>query len=136
MVLKIMLRAQSKSSRKPADRNAFTLVELLVVIGIIALLLAILLPVLSRAREASRRALCLNNINQLGRAVLLYAHDNRDVLPEAGTGNNPDAFLSPRAVGFPAWTPISAETYVLPSIGQLLSKYLAKDHRLWICPSA
>ena len=132
-----MFRAQrSKFSRNSGDRAAFTLVELLVVIGIIALLLAILLPVLSRAREASRRAHCLSNINQLGRAALLYALDNRDVLPEAGTGNNPDAFLSPRAVGLPAWTPINSETYVLPSIGQLLSKYLARDHRLWICPSA
>ncbi len=135
-----MLRAHTKFSRKSAwhsgQKSAFTLVELLVVIGIIALLLAILLPVLSRARESSRRALCLSNINQLGRAVLLYAHDNKDVLPDAGTGNNLEAFLSPRAVGFPAWTQINANTYVLPSIGQLLGKYLARDHRLWICPSA
>jgi prepilin-type N-terminal cleavage/methylation domain-containing protein len=131
-----MLRALQKISRKPQRKTAFTLVELLVVIGIIALLLAILLPVLSRARESARRTACLSNIAQLGKAVLIYAHDNKDHLPEAGTGNAPDAFLSPRAVGLPAWTSINPETYVLPSIGQLLSKYLANDYRLWVCPSA
>src|SRR3954467_7175409 len=85
--------------------RAFTLVELLVVIGIIALLIAILLPTLSRARESARRTQCLANIAELGRAVLLYAHDNKDHLPDAGSGNAPDALLSPRAVGLAPWTP-------------------------------
>jgi prepilin-type N-terminal cleavage/methylation domain-containing protein len=123
-------------ARGPRTSRAFTLVELLVVIGIIALLLAMLLPALSRAREGARRAVCLNNITQLGKATLLYAHDNRDHLPDAGSGNATDAFLSPRAVGLPPWTPINSNTYVLPSIGQLLQKYITTDNRLWICPSA
>ena len=44
--------------------------------------------------------------------------------------------MSPRAVGLPAWTNFGPSTYVLPSIGQLLSKYLNGDNRMWICPSA
>ena len=67
-------------------RAAFTLVELLVVIGIIALLMAILLPSLSRAREQSRRVKCLANLRSLGHAMYLYANDFRDRLPN---GNLP-----------------------------------------------
>lgn len=55
----------------------FTPIELLVVIGIIGLLLAILLPTLNAAREASRATVCASNIRQLAMANLLYAHDNR-----------------------------------------------------------
>ena len=128
-----MLRGRSNATNPP---RAFTLVELLVVIGIIALLLSILLPALSRVRESSRRAQCLANINELGRAVLLYCHDNKDHLPDAGSGNAPDALMSPRAVGLPPWTSFGPDVYVLPSIGQALQKYLSADNRLWICPSA
>src|SRR3954468_24229868 len=128
-----MVRGRSNASMPP---RAFTLVELLVVIGIIALLLAILLPALSRVKESANRAKCLANINELGRAVLLYCHDNEDHLPDAGSGNAPDALMSPRAVGLPPWTSFGPDTYVLPSIGQALEKYLNSDSRLWMCPSA
>ncbi len=62
-------------------RPGFTLVELLVVIGIIALLIAILLPSLARARDRSNRVKCLANLHSLGEAMYLYAHDFRDRLP-------------------------------------------------------
>jgi prepilin-type N-terminal cleavage/methylation domain-containing protein len=71
-----LLKVRSKPSRA-----AFTLVELLVVIGIIALLIGILLPTLAKAREQSNRTACLSNLQTLGRAMFLYAESNNGWLP-------------------------------------------------------
>jgi prepilin-type N-terminal cleavage/methylation domain-containing protein len=64
-------------------KNGFTLIELLVVISIIALLLAILLPALGRAKEHAKRAACSNNIKQIGIAIYAYSSDS-DILPFYG----------------------------------------------------
>src|SRR5688572_12651103 len=63
------------------SRTGFTLVELLVVIGIIALLVSMLLPALNRAREAANAAACMSNLRQINTAYHLYAHDNKGQLP-------------------------------------------------------
>ena len=63
--------------------SRFTLVELLIVIAIIAILAAMLLPALSRAKESSRRAVCLNNQGQSARAIWLWAGDNNRELPSS-----------------------------------------------------
>lgn len=67
-------------------RKAFTLIELLVVIAIIALLMAVLLPSLHRAREQGKRAVCLNNLRQLALAWMLYAEANDERIVNGAAG--------------------------------------------------
>jgi prepilin-type N-terminal cleavage/methylation domain-containing protein/prepilin-type processing-associated H-X9-DG protein len=67
-------------------KKGFTLIELLVVIAIIAVLMAILMPALNRAREQGKRATCLSNLKQLTLAWIMYADDNDDNLMNGDTG--------------------------------------------------
>src|SRR5512139_1144549 len=66
--------------------KAFTLIELLVVIAIIAILMAVLMPALKRAREGGKRSACLSNLKQLVLAWNMYADENDDRLVNGATG--------------------------------------------------
>ena len=83
---------------------AFTLIELLVVIAIVALLAAMLLPAVSRAKESGRGAACLSNLRQIGIALQLYTQENQNRLPtmrDRALGTNappPDPLPSPEMV--------------------------------------
>src|ERR1700752_3386226 len=79
--------------QKICVRSAFTLIELLVVIAIIAILAAMLLPALSRAKESGKRISCLNTLRQLGITSQLYVGDNQGYYPPRSQTNRwPNVF--------------------------------------------
>ena len=71
----------SQTPRQKQTRKAFTLIELLVVVTIISILAALLLPALKSAKETANRAVCINNLRQIGLGMLTFANDNDGDLP-------------------------------------------------------
>ena len=93
---------QSPIIPRPPGR-AFTLIELLVVIAIIAILAALLLPALAKAKQRGYRAVCISNLHQQGVAFQIYSGDNRNKLPDLRYPPYAPAATPPTAVGLWPW---------------------------------
>jgi prepilin-type N-terminal cleavage/methylation domain-containing protein len=115
-------------------KRAFTLVELLVVIGIIALLIAILLPALNKAREAAKRIACLSNMRQVVMEMQMYAQEYNDFAPLSyqwtDRGNTGYLWLSTGRTGF-SWT----QTTGFTDWGRLYAYHYMRMPEIYYCIS-
>ncbi|BDI34326.1 hypothetical protein CCAX7_63770 [Capsulimonas corticalis] len=109
------------------QRQAFTLIELLIVLAIMSILAGIILPVVARAREAGRRTQCLSNLRQISLAAQVYSQDYDDKFPFGGDPGD----LDTNGWDFTPYMDVISE---MDPIQEVLAPYTSSP-QVWRCPS-
>ena len=107
--------------KMPHKNRAFTLIELLVVIAIIAILAAMLLPALAKAKETAKRAVCKSNMRQLSLGIMMYASDNRETYPTA------ESHL--------AWVPLNIYNYFISTMHMATNSLQCPNYAAFVDPN-
>ncbi len=141
-----MLVTRVNSEAEPKPRGGFTLIELLVVIAIIAILAAMLLPVLASAKQKAQATQCMNNLRQWGLAFHMYADDNHDAVPDEGNvaaaindGGSPTATDNYHYAWYNCIPPSISEQPLVNLYGANgygKTPPLPESHTIFSCPSA
>jgi prepilin-type N-terminal cleavage/methylation domain-containing protein/prepilin-type processing-associated H-X9-DG protein len=127
-----MKKIQGTQAAPEVSRSTgFTLIELLVVIAIIAILAALLLPALSKAKAKAQGIYCMNNQRQGGLAVLMYAEDNQNVFPPNSSGDPPPSWVE----GQMDWEVGNRDnTNILKLLNAKLGPY-TRNYQVYHCPA-
>lgn len=134
----VALRSRASARRWTGRDAGFTLIELLTVVAILAIVAALLLPVLAQVRAAGRRTKCLNNVRQLGHSIALYAGDHDEVFPpyfDRVIGSRCEGTL--QTLGAQKYWPELISPYVAPPTGHSGEHGQALIHELspvFVCP--
>lgn len=130
MISEVSIRFGRNSARR-TSRRGFTLVELLVCIGLLLMLMAILLPAARRSMESARQVTCLSHLHQIGEATLMYCADNDGVFPSAAASGGP-----PKSSDWIYWLATTAQAPFNDVRRSALARYLGPAAAVvFRCPS-